>query len=74
MNYAGWQRVEKDAPMKPFLVVNAFSSRSHHHTVRPRGRGGVVCVADCLFSYFVCCVCFVWLGRDGGEVVISSCT
>ena len=34
MNYAGWQRVEKDAPMKPFLVVKAFSSRSHHHTKR----------------------------------------
>ena len=34
MKYAGWQRVEKDAPMKPFLVVNDFSSRSHHHTKR----------------------------------------
>ena len=34
MKYAGWQRVEKDAPMKPFLVVNAFSSCSYHHTKR----------------------------------------
>ena len=34
MKYAGWQRVDKDAPMKPFLVANAFSSRSHHHTKR----------------------------------------
>ena len=34
MNYAGWQRLEKDAPMKPFLVVHAFSSRSHQHTKR----------------------------------------
>ena len=30
--------------------------------VRPRGRGGVVCVADCLFSYFVCCVLFCLVG------------
>ena len=34
MKYAGWQRAEKDVPMKPFLVVNAFSTRSHHHTKR----------------------------------------
>ena len=34
MKYAGWQRVEKDAPVKPFVVVKAFSSRSHHHTKR----------------------------------------
>ena len=34
MKYFGWQRVSKDAPMKPFLVVKAFSSRSHHHTKR----------------------------------------
>ena len=34
MKYAGWQRVEKDAPVKPFLVEKASSSRSHHHTKR----------------------------------------
>ena len=34
MNYAWWQRVEKDAPIKPFLVVKAVSSRSRHHTKR----------------------------------------
>ena len=32
MKYARWQRVEKDASVKPFLVVNAFSSRFHHDT------------------------------------------
>ena len=32
--YAGWQCVEKDAPVKPFLVVKAFSSHSHYHTKR----------------------------------------
>ena len=30
--------------------------------VRPRGRGGVVCVADCLFSYSVGCVLFCLVG------------
>ena len=34
MKYFGWQWVSKDAPMKPFFVVKAFSSRSHHHTKR----------------------------------------
>ena len=34
MKNAGWQRVEKDAPTTPFLVVKALSSRSHHHTKR----------------------------------------
>ena len=34
MKFAGWQRAEKDAPMKLFLVVNADSSRSHHRTKR----------------------------------------
>ena len=32
------------------------------HAVRPRGRGGVVCVADCLFSYSVGCVLFCLVG------------
>ena len=42
--------------------------------VRPRERGGVVCVAGCVFSQFVLLFCFVFLRRDGGAVVISLCT
>ena len=34
MKQVGWQRVEKDTPMKPFSLVKPFSGRSHHHTKR----------------------------------------
>ena len=34
MKYVGWQRVQNNGPMNPFLLVKALSSRSHHHKKR----------------------------------------